>query len=74
MARICENFSGHMLLISDHGMHAEAGGGEHGTDCEEDMLAVWGNTVEDRQNIAARYNNSKEDETRGDSAGAVFRA
>ena len=43
MARICENFSGHMLLISDHGMHAEAGGGEHRTDYEEGYaLAVWG--------------------------------
>ncbi len=42
MARICGNFSGHMLLISDHGMHEEADGGEHGTDCEEDMLAIWG--------------------------------
>ena len=39
--RICENFSGHMLLISDHGMHAEAGGRELGR-TEEDMLAVWG--------------------------------
>ncbi|MCH1983651.1 alkaline phosphatase family protein [Ruminococcus sp. OA3] len=42
MARISKDFSGNMLIISDHGMHAGAGGGEHGTDCEEDMLAVWG--------------------------------
>lgn len=42
IAEINQTFPGRILLISDHGMHEEHGGGEHGTECEEDMLAVWG--------------------------------
>lgn len=39
---ISRKVDGNVLIISDHGMHEEADGGEHGTDCEEDMLAIWG--------------------------------
>lgn len=35
-------FPGKVLLISDHGLHPQEGKGSHGTDCEEDMLAIWG--------------------------------
>lgn len=39
---LSNRFYGNIFLISDHGMHEEGKGGSHGTQCEEDMLAVWG--------------------------------
>lgn len=42
ISEISAAFPGKVLLISDHGMHVQEGKGSHGMDCEEDMLAIWG--------------------------------
>ncbi|MGI6011077.1 MAG: alkaline phosphatase family protein [Ruminococcus sp.] len=39
---IAEHFPGQVLLISDHGLHEEGKGGDHGNTCHEDLTVIWG--------------------------------
>jgi len=53
-------WKGNILIISDHGMHEEENGGNHGTDMEEDTIVPFGIRMKPKQYEIPQKSNGKE--------------
>lgn len=57
---LSDMWQGNFLIISDHGMHTEGNGGNHGTDLEEDIIVPFGIRMKKKKYEIQKKSNGKE--------------
>ncbi len=57
---LSDRWQGNFLIISDHGMHTEGNGGNHGSDLEEDTIVAFGIRMKKKKYEIEKKSNGKE--------------